>query len=314
VRRFVLRRVLLMIPTLIGISILTFGLSNATPGDPAFVAAARVLGRTPSTPELLAERKELNLDRPLVVQYLHWVTRAARGDLGTSFATRRPVRDELFRRIPFTLQLAVPAMLLALLVAIPAGMVSALWRNRPVDQVVRVISLAGACMPSFWLALLLIILFSVRLSLLPVAGRGGLDHLVLPVVTLATVPMSILARYTRSTILEALSCDYVVTARAKGAPEGRVIARHVLRNSLVPIVTTVGTQLGFLLAGATVIETIFVWPGVGKLLVDAITARDYPMIEGFVLYAGAAFVVLNLLVDVLYAAIDPRIVTGGAHR
>jgi ABC-type dipeptide/oligopeptide/nickel transport system permease component len=157
-------------------------------------------------------------------------------------------------------------------------------------------------------------LFSVRLSLLPVAGRGGLDHLVLPVVTLATVPMSILARYTRSTILEALSCDYVVTARAKGAPEGRVIARHVLRNSLVPIVTTVGTQLGFLLAGATVIETIFVWPGVGKLLVDAITARDYPMIEGFVLYAGAAFVVLNLLVDVLYAAIDPRIVTGGARR
>jgi len=310
VRRFVLRRVLLMIPTLIGISLLTFGLANATPGDPAFQAAQRSLGRTPTGPEITAERKALDLDHPLATQYFDWVGRAARGDLGISFASRRPVRNELFRRIPFTLQLAVPAMLLALLIAIPAGMISALRRNRPVDQAVRLASLAGACMPSFWLALLLIILFSVRLSLLPVAGRGGLDHLVLPVVTLAMAPTAILARYTRSTMLEALGSDYVVTARAKGSPEWQVITRHVLRNSLVPIVTSVGTQLGFLLGGATVIETIFVWPGVGKLLVDAITARDYPMIEGFVLYAGAAFVLLNLLVDVLYAAIDPRIARG----
>jgi len=313
VRRFVLRRMLLMIPTLIGISMLTFGLSNATPGDPAFQAAQRSLGRTPNNEEILAQRKELSLDRPLVTQYLHWVTQAAQGDLGTSFASRRPVREELFHRIPFTLELAVPAMCLALLVAVPAGMISALRRNRPVDQAVRLVSLAGACMPSFWLALLLIIVFSVRLSVLPVAGRGGLNHLILPTITLAMAPTAILARYTRSTMLEALGSDYVVTARAKGAPEWRVIGRHVLRNSLVPIVTTVGTQLGFLLAGATVIETIFVWPGVGKLLVDAITARDYPMIEGFVLYAGAAFVVLNLLVDVLYASIDPRIVTGGTR-
>ena len=306
-RRFVLRRVLLMIPTLFGISVLTFGLANATPGDPAFVAAQRSLGRTPTAKEVVAQRKELHLDRPLVAQYVSWVGRAARGDLGVSYESRRPVRNELFRRIPFTLQLAIPAMALALLIAVPAGIVSALYRNRPVDQVVRLVSLAGACMPSFWLALLLIILFSVRLSILPVAGRGGLDHLVLPVVTLSTVPMSILARYTRSTMLEALSSDYVVTARAKGSPEWRVVARHVLRNSLVPIVTSAGTQFGFLLAGATVIETIFVWPGVGRLLVDAITARDYPTIEGFVLYAGVAFVVLNLVIDVLYAAIDPRI-------
>lgn len=306
-RRFVLRRVLLMIPTLFGISLLTFGLANATPGDAAFVAAQRSLGRTPTTQEVLAQRKALHLDRPLVAQYLSWVGRAAHGDLGVSYASRRPVRAELFRRIPFTLELAIPAMALALLIAVPAGIVSALYRNRPVDQVVRLVSLAGACMPSFWLALLLIILFSVRLSVLPVAGRGGLDHLILPVVTLSTVPMSILARYTRSTVLESLSSDYVVTARAKGSPEWRVVGRHVLRNSLVPIVTSAGTQFGYLLAGATVIETIFVWPGVGRLLVDAISARDYPMIEGFVLYAGAAFVVLNLVIDVLYAAIDPRI-------
>jgi peptide/nickel transport system permease protein len=313
VRRFVLRRVLLMIPTLIGISILTFGLSNATPGDPAFVAAQRELGRPPSNAELAAVRKDLDLDRPLVTQYLHWVSHAARGDLGVSFASRRPVRTELFRRIPFTLQLAVPAMVLAVLVAIPAGIVSALRRNRPVDQAVRLASLAGACMPSFWLALMLIILFSVRLSVLPVAGRGGFNHLILPTVTMAMAPMAVLARYTRSTMLEALNSDYVVAARAKGTAELRVITDHVLRNSLIPIVTSVGNQLGFLLAGATVIETIFVWPGVGKLLVDAITGRDYPMIEGFVLYAGVAFVVLNLLVDVLYAAIDPRIVTGGTR-
>jgi peptide/nickel transport system permease protein len=310
VRRFVLRRVLLMIPTLIGISILTFGLANATPGDPAFQAAQRSLGRTPTPKEVVFERKQLHLDRPLPIQYVDWVGRAVRGDLGVSFASRTPVRQELFRRIPYTLELALPAMALALLVAVPAGMISALRRNRPVDQIVRLVSLAGACMPSFWLALLLIILFSVRLSLLPVAGRGGLDHLVLPVVTLSTVPMSILARYTRSTMLEALGSDYVVTARAKGSAPWRIVSRHVLRNSLVPLITTAGAQLGFLLAGATVIETIFVWPGVGKLLVDAIAARDYPMIEGFVLYAGVAFVVLNLVVDVLYAAIDPRIVVG----
>lgn len=312
-RRFVLRRVLLMIPTLLGISLLTFGLSNATPGDPAFVAAERELGRPPSGAELAAVRKDLDLDRPLVTQYLHWVSQAARGDLGVSFASRRPVRTELFRRIPFTLQLAVPAMALAVLVAIPAGIVSALRRNRPIDQAVRLASLAGACMPSFWLALMLIILFSVRLTVLPVAGRGGFNHLILPTITLSMAPMAVLARYTRSTMLEALNSDYVVTARAKGTAELRVITDHVLRNSLIPIVTSIGNQLGFMLAGATVIETIFVWPGVGKLLVDAITGRDYPMIEGFVLYAGAAFVMLNLLVDVLYATIDPRIVTGGSR-
>jgi len=224
VRRFVLRRMLLMIPTLIGISMLTFGLSNATPGDPAFQAAQRSLGRTPNNEEILAQRKELSLDRPLVTQYLHWVTQAAQGDLGTSFASRRPVREELFHRIPFTLELAVPAMCLALLVAVPAGMISALRRNRPVDQAVRLVSLAGACMPSFWLALLLIIVFSVRLSVLPVAGRGGLNHLILPTITLAMAPTAILARYTRSTMLEALGSDYVVTARAKGAPLAKCLS------------------------------------------------------------------------------------------
>jgi len=258
VRRFVLRRVLLMIPTLIGISLLTFGLANATPGDPAFQAAQRSLGRTPTGPEITAERKALDLDHPLATQYFDWVGRAARGDLGISFASRRPVRNELFRRIPFTLQLAVPAMLLALLIAIPAGMISALRRNRPVDQAVRLASLAGACMPSFWLALLLIILFSVRLSLLPVAGRGGLDHLVLPVVTLAMAPTAILARYTRSTMLEALGSDYVVTARAKGLSHRRVILSHTLRNAAVSSVTVLGVNIAYLVGSTLVVERVVV--------------------------------------------------------
>jgi peptide/nickel transport system permease protein len=180
-------------------------------------------------------------------------------------------------------------------------------RNRSADQLMRVLSMAGACMPSFWLALLLIILFSVRLHLLPVAGRGGLDHLVLPVVTLALAPAAVLTRFTRSAMLEALGSGYVVTARAKGLGEWTVVAKHALRNAIVPIITAVGVNFGFLLAGATVIETIFVWPGVGSLLVGAVQQRDYPTVAGFVLYAGVSFALLNLLVDLSYAFFDPRI-------
>jgi peptide/nickel transport system permease protein len=242
-----------------------------------------------------------------VVRYVHWAARAAKGDLGRSYATDAPVRRELFRRVPLTLELAVPAMLLALALSIPAGVLAAMRRNRGADQVLRLSAMAGACMPSFWLALLLIILFSVRWRLLPVAGRGGFAHLVLPTVSLALAPAAVLTRFTRSTMLEALSSDYVTTARAKGLKEWSIVGKHALRNALVQIVTAAGTNFGFLLAGATVIETIFVWPGVGSLLVGAVQQRDYPTIEGFVLYAGASFALLNLVVDVGYALIDPRI-------
>lgn len=308
---YVFRRVLLVVPTVIGISILTFALSNLTPGDPAYAVASRVRGRPATRPEVLRTRKQLGLDRPPVVRYVHWAAQAARGDLGRSYATDAPVRKELFRRVPLTLELAVPAMLLALALSIPAGVLAAMRRNRAADQVLRMSAMAGACMPSFWLALLLIILFSVRLRLLPVAGRGGLGHLVLPTVSLALAPAAVLTRFTRSTMLEALSSDYVTTARAKGLKEWSVVGKHALRNALVQIVTAAGTNFGFLLAGATVIETIFVWPGVGSLLVGAVQQRDYPTIEGFVLYAGASFALLNLLVDVGYALIDPRISFGG---
>lgn len=309
---YALRRILLLIPTVFGVSVLAFLLSNVTPGDPAAAYVARVTGETPSRAQVRAAREELGLNRPLPVRYVSWAADAARGDLGISYSSRGSVTREVFRRVPYTLQLAIPAALLAVLIAVPSGIICAVRRNRVVDQVVRVVSLGGASLPSFWVALLLIIVFAVHLHLVPVAGRGGLRALVLPVVTLALSPAATLTRFIRSAVLEALSSDYVVTARAKGVRELVVVGRHALRNSLVPIVTAFGNSLGYMFAGAAVIETIFVWPGVGKLLVDAILQRDFPLIEGFILYAGVAYSIVNLAIDLSYARIDPRISLVGA--
>ncbi len=306
-RTYALRRVLLVIPTLIGVSLLTFILVQFAPGDPAEQFASRSLARTPSLVEIENARHYLGLDRSLPAQYFGWVSDVLHGDLGRSYSNREPVSTELKRRVPPTLQLAIPAALLALAVAIPAGIICAVKRNRLVDQVVRVASLAGASMPSFWLALVLIIVFAVHLHLTPVAGRGGVRNFILPVATLAVAPMASLTRFIRSAVLEALGSDYVTTARAKGVREALVVGRHALRNSLLTVVTAFGNSFGHMLAGVTVIETIFVWPGAGKLLVDAIAQRDIPMIQAFILYIGVCFAIVNLLVDLSYALIDPRI-------
>ena len=304
------RRVLLFVPTLIGISILTFGVSNLTPGDPAFAFASRLASR-PATPDEVAQaRKDLGLEGGLVPRYFRWVGNAAQGDLGISFSTRLPVRPELAKGARYTLQLAVPAAVLSLVIAIPAGVLSATRRNRLTDQILRLVSLAGASLPSFWLALLLVVLLAVHYSVFPAAGRGGAASYVLPVITLALAPAAVLARFTRSALLETLSSEYVVTARAKGLREDMVVVRHALRNALVPLVTAVGTSLGHLIGGAAVVETVFVWPGIGRSLVEAILQRDYPMIAGTVLYSGAVFAVISLIVDLLYAVIDPRIRVG----
>ncbi len=305
--RYVVRRVLLLVPTLLGIALLTFLLTNLTPGDPAYGYYTRINAHPPTKEQLEQVRKELGLDRPLAARFASFLGDAAKGDLGVSFSTQRPVTDELYRRIPFTLELAVPSAVLAVLIAVPAGLLCAVRRNRVVDQVVRVLSLVGASMPSFWLALMLIVVLAVNLQLLPVAGRGDLASYVLPVVTLAMVPAATLTRFTRSAVLEALGSDYVLTARSKGLRELRVVGNHALRNALVPLVTAFSTSVAALTAGAAVVETIFVWPGIGKLLVDAILERDYPMIQGTVLYAGVAFAIINLVVDLSYAALDPRI-------
>lgn len=306
-RRYLARRVLLLVPTLLGIALLTFFLTNLIPGDPAYGYYTRLNGQPPTEQQLLQVRAELGLDRPLAARFASFLSGAAQGDLGVSFSSQRPVTDELFRRIPFTLELAVPAAILAVLIAVPAGLLCAVRRNRVIDQVVRVLSLVGASMPSFWLALMLIVVLAVNLQLLPVAGRGGLASYVLPVVTLAMIPAATLTRFTRSAVLEALGSDYVLAARSKGLRELRVVGNHALRNALVPLVTAFSTSVAALMAGAAVVETIFVWPGLGKLLVDAILERDYPMIAGTVLYAGVAFAIINLIVDLSYPALDPRI-------
>lgn len=309
-RAYLARRLLLVLPTLVGVSLLAFGLANLTPGDPAAELLRRTNDQPPSPEAVAGMRKELGLDRPLAVQYVWWVSDAVRGDLGISYATRRPVTTDISRRIGFTLELAVPAALLALALSLVLGVVSAVNRNRWSDQVIRVMSVIGASMPSFWLALLLIIAFSVKLSLLPVAGRGGATSLVLPIATLTLAPTAVLSRFTRSTMLETLGDDYIRTARAKGLASWRVVGHHALRNACIPLVTAFGTSLGHLVSGAVIIETIFLWPGVGKLAVDAILQRDYPMIQAVTLYGGFVFVAVNLLVDLSYAVIDPRIRLG----
>jgi len=310
---YVLRRCVLLVPTLLGISFLAFALANLAPGDPAEQFIRRVSDHPPAPGEVRQVRHELGLDRSLVAQYATWTGRAVKGNLGISYSTRRPVVKELRHRIPFTLQLTVLAAGLALLIAVPLGIVSALHRNRLIDQAARITSLAGASMPSFWLGLSLIVLFAVRLSLVPVAGRGGYQSYFLPVVTLAVAPAAVLSRFTRSAMLEILDDDYMRTAHAKGLSAWRAVITHGLRNALVPLLTAFGVSLGHLLSGAVIVETIFVWPGVGKLALDAIQQRDYPTIQGFVLYAGATFAAINLLIDLAYGAIDPRIAAAGAN-
>lgn len=310
---YAVRRALLLIPTLVGISLIGFGLANLAPGDPATQYVIRVTDAQPTPERVAAVREQLGLDRPLPVQYVDWLGDALTGDLGVSYASRQTVTAELGRRIRPTTELAVPAALLALVVAVPLGTVSALYRNRVADQVVRIGAIAGASIPNFWLAMLLMSLLAVRFPVLPVAGRSGLISTVLPVVVLATTPMAILARFTRSAVLEVAGEDYVTTARAKGLAERTVVARHVVRTSLIAVVTAFGTSLGHLLSGTVVVETVFAWPGLGRLAIGAIQQRDYPMIQGFVVYAGLLFVVLNLLIDLSYAVIDPRVRLSGAR-
>lgn len=303
----VVRRLLRLVPTLIGISFMSFALANLAPGDPAEQLLRRTSDRQPTLEEVRELRGEMGLDRPLAVQYVKWVGRALQGDLGTSYTSRRSVVGELGRRLPATLQLTGLAALAAVVVAVPAGMAFAMYRNRFFDQAARIVSLAGASMPNFWLGLSLIVVFAVRFSFLPVAGRGSAASYVLPVITLAAVPTAVMSRFTRSAMLEILSEDYMRTARAKGLSAWQALTRHGLRNALAPLLTVFSLSLGGLLTGTVIVETIFVWPGVGELALTAITNRDYPVIQGFVVYAGATYTVINLLVDLSYGAIDPRI-------
>ena len=307
----VARRLLATIPVLLLVTAGVFALLHLTPGDPIDVMMAESVDATVKA----TLRAELGLDRPIAVQYVTWMGRVLRGDLGRSIRNGEPVIENVSRRIRPSLQLALMAMVISLTIAFPVGIVSAVRRNHPVDRVGTTFALFGICMPNFLLALLLIFFFGVTLRWLPISGYtdpledfvAGVRSLVLPAVTLGLALGAVVTRTLRSSLLEALAEDYVRTARAKGLSEGRVVWGHVLRNALIPVVTVLGLQLGTLIGGAVITEYVFALPGVGRLVVDAVFARDYPLVQGVVLLIAVGFILSNLLVDVLYGLIDPRI-------
>jgi len=301
--RRVLRQLVLVLPTLLGVVTLVFAFLHLVPGDPVEI----MLGDSAAPADVAALRHDLGLDRPLPAQYARFLMRIAHGDLGRSIAFRAPVATVIGDRYPATLELAGAAFLLALSLAVPLGVLAAARAGSMLDRLTRTASLAGACLPSFWLGPLLILGFSIGLGWLPVSGRGGPLHLILPAVTLALGMMGVLVRLVRASMLEALGEDYIRTARAKGTPGWRVVAVHALRNALMPVTTVAGLQAGALLAGAILTETIFAWPGLGRLVVEAISARDYPLVQGCVLTIGVSYVTVNLVTDLVYQAIDPRL-------
>jgi len=291
----------------VGVSLVVFALVHLS-GDPVLLMVS-----SDAPPDVVATtRHALGFDRPLREQFADYVTRAARGDLGVSLRSNLPVATLIQQRLPATVELTLAALLIAVMVAIPAGIVSAVKRGSALDRLAMVGAVAGQAVPIFWLALLLIAFFGVYLRWLPVFGRGSLAHLVLPAVSLSTVILGRLARLVRSSMLEVLGQDYVRTARAKGVGEVRVLAGHALKNAAIPIVTLLGLQFAQLLGGAVVTETIFAWPGIGRLVVEAIFNRDFPVVQGVVLVVSLIFVAVNLLVDLAYAALDPRIRTEAA--
>ncbi len=331
--RFILTRVSLIVPTFIGITLLTFFLIRLVPGDPIETMAGE-RGIDPARHELL--RKEYGFDRPILVQYGVYIARVLQGDLSKSLVTQAPVLDEFLALFPATIELALCAIIFALLIGIPAGIVAAVKRNSIFDHGVMGISLAGYSMPIFWWGLILILLFSVKLGWTPVSGRidvlyyiepvtgfllidslfysedegaflSAVRHLILPAIVLGTVPLAVIARMTRSAMLEVLGEDYIRTAKAKGLSRLRVVGLHALRNALIPVVTVIGLQVGVLFTGAILTETIFSWPGVGKWLIEAIFRRDYPVLQGGALLLGMVVMTVNLLVDVTYGLINPRI-------
>ncbi len=305
--RFVARRLLYLVPVWIGISLVAFALASLTPGDPARLALQRELGRQPTAEETTAAREQMGLDDPAPIRYARWLGDAITGDLGTSYRTGSPVLTSLADRFPTTLQIAGGGLLLAILIAIPLGILAAVYQRGLLDHLSRVFALVGASMPSYWVAYLLILLLSVRLGWLPVAGSETWKHAIMPALTLGIGGSASLMRLTRAEMLETLNQDYIRTARAKGLRGAGVMVRHALRNTMIPISTVLGMRFAGMLGGAVIVETIFAWPGIGKLVVDAIFDRDYPMIQGFVIFMGTAFLLINLLVDLGYGLIDPRI-------
>jgi peptide/nickel transport system permease protein len=303
VLRFVARRLALTIPVLLGVATLVFSLIHLIPGDPA----QAMLGESAPEADLAALRTQLGLDRPLLEQYADFLGGVIRGDLGTSLRTGTSVRTQIAERLPATIELAFAAMLVAVAVALPLGVAAAAWRGTAIDHSAMAIAMAGMSIPNFWLGPLLAIVFAVELGWLPVSGRGGFEHLVLPAISLGLALAAMLARMTRAALLEELREPYVRAAQARGISRARAVIVHALRNSLIPVVTILGLQFGAVLTGAVITETIFAWPGIGRLLIQSIGFRDYPLVQGCILFIAATYVAVNLITDLAYGLLDPRI-------
>lgn len=328
---YTIRRLVMLIPVLLGMTLIVFSLIHAIPGNPAQV----ILGQQATPGAVAALTKEMGLDQPLYVQFFDYLKQLLTGDLGMSFRTKTPISEEIWPYLAATIELAIFAMIIAIIVGVNAGIISAWFQNSWIDYLLMIIALVGVSMPIFWLGLMEQYIFSIQLDLLPTTGRdnirdpvvpvthlylvdtllqGRIDqffevirHLILPGIALATIPMAIIARITRSSMLEVMRSDYIRTARAKGMSMLKVVYKHSLKNALIPILTIIGLQTGLLLGGAILTETIFGWPGIGNYIYDAIAFRDYPVIQSGILVVATIFVCINLIVDLLYATIDPRI-------
>lgn len=302
--RYIIRRLLLMLPVLIGVSMIVFSLVRLMPGDPAEL----LLGEDYTQEAVQELRAEWGLDKPIYIQYLIFLKQLLRGDLGDSVRSGRPVTRELVERFKNTVQLAILAVILASVIGISAGVIAGTRPFSLIDSLTMVGAVAGVSIPVFWLGLMLMYLFAVNLNWLPAVGIGGIKHLILPGITLSAFTMATIARQARSSMLEVMEQDYITTARSKGLTETRIIRRHAIKNAMIPIVTVLGVMVGHLLGGSIVTETVFAYPGMGKLLIDGIVGRDYPIVQGAILLYALSFSMINLIVDLTYVFFDPRIV------
>lgn len=302
--KYIFRRILIMFPVLIGVTFLVFMIMQLAPGDPARL----ILGENANLEEIASLRNEMGLDDPILIQYGRYMFNLLKGDMGKSYITKRSVSAEVFARFPYTVKLALVAAIVSIVIAIPLGILAAVKQNTLFDNTSMVVSLIGISMPAFWMALMMMLLFSLKLRWLPVQGaNAGWKSYVLPSIAIGFMNMAAIARTTRSSMLETIRQDYIRTARSKGIPYSAVIMRHAFQNALIPTVTVIGVQLGGLIGGAVLTETVFAWPGIGRLMVQSVSARDVPMILGCIVLLSASFSLINLVVDLLYGFIDPRV-------
>lgn len=301
--KFIFRRLIMLVPVLLGVSFIVFSILSLTPGDPVEMR----LGDNYTQESYESMTRELGLDKPFLMRYANYIAKAVKGDFGLSYTTGRPVFDEIEARLPNTVILAAFSMLFAIVIGIPLGVISATHQYSFLDTGAMFFALLGVSMPNFWLGLMLILIFAARLGWFPSANFSGFKSLILPSITLGANSLAIITRMTRSSMLETIRQDYIRTARAKGAKEGTVIIKHALRNAMIPIITTIGLQFGFSIGGAVLVETVFSWPGIGRLLVESIKYKDMPIVMAIVLIMAALFTLINLCIDIIYAFLDPRI-------